>query len=176
MHRDGSPGSDVTSKALQEYLMHQKASRLASMDQRVRGTKKREGAGAPQGSLMRVEQLATKILGTGRPGRSRGAMREVGSGGEGRRGETPKHKSEQQIVNVIGKLQKEISLDTQAISAFRGEMASVLAKESSKTAATKLKSSAPEKGSKKHGKGVGAAREAEGNGRAGDGKAKSTNK
>ena len=105
--------------------MHKRANRFAS-------------------SASRIENLAADILGT----RGRAGINDQGGdsshavgGGMGRvgEGEEEQHETSTSVLQVIGKLQKEISLDTQAITAFQGEMKKVLDRKGVKATDAKLK-------------------------------------
>lgn len=92
--------SHGTRNALEEYLQHQSRQRQQAIGLIKDGELRHRS---------RVQKLAVDILGTAKRVMAR---HSAGEGGEG-------DKSKKDVMKVLGTLQSEISLDTEAISAFR---------------------------------------------------------
>lgn len=118
--------------ALEEYLSHQKDRKKWEREVENKGQGVDEGTGNDG-----VGMLAAAILGTAQTHASqRGDEAHLSeSNSPDMKGQA--HKSDENVIKVIGKLQKEIDLDTQAITAFRSEMVKVLqSKKDGRKAAT----------------------------------------
>ncbi len=101
-----------TDEALIAYLKHQSESRRQAIGE----LREKEKA-----HRTRVEALALEILGTAKKAREKDELeKKLGKlSMEGTGTEAPDGKGKKDIMKVLQTLQSEISLDTQAISAFR---------------------------------------------------------